>query len=1167
MPTNQDLKKPPGAAHRTQVPALLASATAIALLIPGSLSASGNETELDATQVSAGAEHSLAVGADGDVYAWGSNTSSQLGTGDQTDWSEPVVSALPSGEKAVQVAAGSDYSLAVTEGGNLYSWGANDNGQLGQGTTTEVSEPQKVTFPSGVEVERATAGPSHALAVTSTGTVFAWGAGKNGEIGNEETENQPKPVEITFPDNASPIADISAGDGFSLAVDEKGTTYSWGLNKSGQLGNSKTKNISAPAETSLPKDTTIDQIAAGKDHVLAVTGDGELFGWGSNSVGQLCVTDEKTQLTPTKIAMSATTAQVSAGDSFSVIMTTDKKAYGCGSNSEGQLGTMSPTSVDSPTLIPLTSAGSVEIIGNVDGTLTQVSAGPSRTLLLTTADESTGTVSTTGATGTKAGSATADSGKTSPSTTSGAQVKKPAITEIPPPTVAPTLKGQVRIEGTGTWNDPLKGVASGWGSGVRFNYAWTAPDGTVLSHNPSYTPTDTSLIGSTITLTVKASKSGFRMGTATASITVKPRGTLAAGTVAIIGTGEMGTAFLSTTDTWPTAPGAVSLSYQWKADGANISGATTNTYAPVAGDVGKDITLSVVAKTDEPGWSNSPAAVSNAVQATGTLATGTVSITGTGAVGTPLTVTGNGWPTVPADVELKYQWKSGATPINGETGTTYTPVPGDFGNPISVDVYATTNAKGWSQSTTASSNRITISATLAPGRVSISGTGTIGSPLTAATEDWPNGPGQVTLHYQWKSGVDKVGTDSATYNLVAGDVGSDVTVTVHASTNAAGWHNSMDATSDPVTVTGALQAGTVSISGTGAVGSALTATPDGWPVTPTINLHHQWKLDGEVISGENGTSYTPVADDIGHAITVDVYATTNAHGWSHSTTASSNAVSVKGTLSAGTVSIEGTPRIGSQLEATTEGAWATGPGHIGYGFQWKSGGAPIDAADTIYYTPSATDVGKAITVEVYVFTDDTDWNQSATVESDAVTVTGTLGTGRVSVRGTPSVSSTLTANVSGWPTIPSTVELKYQWWAGNSAIASATNNTYVVDAGDQGKSISVCVIATVPGGSWSDSPQVCSAAVGPVPLLAPAPALAPAPMADEPAAVPVVDETAEQEPVIEDTSEEQVEQPVEVEKVSSPEPTQDKAPEQVQPAKESVDAEDAANSIAPSDAE
>lgn len=248
----------------TGASSLLAGITAIALIIPGAMAAYGSETELDAVHIAAGGDHNLAVGVDGEVFAWGSNVDGQLGTGDQTDWTTPVVAALPSGEKAREVAAGTSFSLAVTDSGNLYAWGTNTDGQLGQGTTAIAREPKKIPFPASSKIVRAAAGTSHVLAVTDVGDVYAWGARDNGEVGNEKTEDQKKPVKINFPTNASAIVDVAGGDGFSLAIDEDGVVYSWGLNKAGQLGNGKTKTVSVPTKASLPETADITQISAGK---------------------------------------------------------------------------------------------------------------------------------------------------------------------------------------------------------------------------------------------------------------------------------------------------------------------------------------------------------------------------------------------------------------------------------------------------------------------------------------------------------------------------------------------------------------------------------------------------------------------------------------------------------------------------------------------------------------------------------------------------------------------------------------------------------------------------------------------------------------------------------------------------------------------------------------
>ncbi|MGW4160729.1 RCC1 domain-containing protein [Streptomyces sp. NPDC004788] len=199
--------------------------------------------------IAAGGEHSLALGTNGDVSAWGSNASGQLGDGSGSEFSSyPVPSFVPN---AKAIAAGGAHSLAVAaDDGTAYAWGSNSDGQLGDGTTTDATWPQKVcatgtsagctTFLTGVT--GVDAGALHTLAIVAGG-VRSWGANASGQLGDGTTTTRTTPVKVcssgttagctTFLGN---VTAVSAGGAFSLTRQSEGTARSWGANASGQLG-------------------------------------------------------------------------------------------------------------------------------------------------------------------------------------------------------------------------------------------------------------------------------------------------------------------------------------------------------------------------------------------------------------------------------------------------------------------------------------------------------------------------------------------------------------------------------------------------------------------------------------------------------------------------------------------------------------------------------------------------------------------------------------------------------------------------------------------------------------------------------------------------------------------------------------------------------------------
>jgi alpha-tubulin suppressor-like RCC1 family protein len=207
-----------------------------------------------------------------------------------------------------RLACGSSHCLALktdgTESGTLWAWGANSSGQLGDGTTTARTSPV-AGLPGVVEVA---GGATHSLAVLAGGAVSAWGANDYGQLGDGTTSTQPRLVPAAVSGLTGVVA-LAAGDfsnaAFSLALKSDGNLYGWGSNLYGMIG-----ARGAPAQASLPlKTNPFDgavAIAAGGFHSLAMRFDGALWAWGANTWGQVGDNDAPNGKTwPVKVAVSA----------------------------------------------------------------------------------------------------------------------------------------------------------------------------------------------------------------------------------------------------------------------------------------------------------------------------------------------------------------------------------------------------------------------------------------------------------------------------------------------------------------------------------------------------------------------------------------------------------------------------------------------------------------------------------------------------------------------------------------------------------------------------------------------------------------------------------------------------------------------------------------------
>ena len=323
-------------------------------------------------QVSAGDRHSLALGSDGYAYAWGDNNYGQLGNNTGSPSPVPVRVRDPDnpnnasqGLQAIQVSAGYEYSLALGSDGNAYAWGDNTYGQLGDGTQTSWTTPVMVRKPAGVPADftyvQVSAGDRHSLALGSDGYAYAWGDNNYGQLGNNTGSPSPVPVRVRDPDNPNNASQglqaiqVSAGYEYSLALGSDGNAYAWGYNNHGKLGNNNLKNTYVPVHVRDPNSPTdankglqATQISAGGEHSLALGSDGYAYAWGYNTYGQLGNNSSynysavpvrvRDPASPTDTSKGLQAVEVSAGGWHSLAIGSDGNTEAWGINSNGQLG-------------------------------------------------------------------------------------------------------------------------------------------------------------------------------------------------------------------------------------------------------------------------------------------------------------------------------------------------------------------------------------------------------------------------------------------------------------------------------------------------------------------------------------------------------------------------------------------------------------------------------------------------------------------------------------------------------------------------------------------------------------------------------------------------------------------------------------------------------------
>jgi alpha-tubulin suppressor-like RCC1 family protein len=245
--------------------------------------------------IAAGNGESYAVDASGKVWAWGANTNSQLGLGTSTNIL--YATQISSLSNMVEIAAAQYHVLALRADGTVWGFGSDSYGESGNGATsawlttpTEVSAPTGAGYLTGVVA--VAAGANHSLVLTSAGNVYSFGSNASGQLGNNDATlaSKSKPVQVQRSGAAlANIVGIAAGASDSFALTNTGAALSFGANDIGELGQGSvnatpvTANLSAAAVAGLPE----PMVALSSQ--MALGSDGTLFSWGDNSTARLGV--------------------------------------------------------------------------------------------------------------------------------------------------------------------------------------------------------------------------------------------------------------------------------------------------------------------------------------------------------------------------------------------------------------------------------------------------------------------------------------------------------------------------------------------------------------------------------------------------------------------------------------------------------------------------------------------------------------------------------------------------------------------------------------------------------------------------------------------------------------------------------------------------------------
>jgi alpha-tubulin suppressor-like RCC1 family protein len=295
-----------------------------------------------------GYNHNIALMVTGELYGWGRNSYGNLGLGYTSSKENlPKRICIPDDTNIIFVDAGAHHSVALAEDGGVFAWGQNTTGELGLGDNNNRATPCRVLLPK--KITRVACGACHTIALTEDGEVYVWGQNSNcNQLGIQTCENIYNPLKHIL--LTTKIVSIACGANYTIVISDSGQLYAWGHNNYGQLGLGDTAQRSIPELIPLPDKIT--DIACSHYHNLAIAEDGSLWAWGNNGAGQLGLGDTEHKYSPRHLTLPSGVRSVAVGYYHSYAVSNAGDVYVWGENHSGQLGLGNRLNVHSPKLVP-----------------------------------------------------------------------------------------------------------------------------------------------------------------------------------------------------------------------------------------------------------------------------------------------------------------------------------------------------------------------------------------------------------------------------------------------------------------------------------------------------------------------------------------------------------------------------------------------------------------------------------------------------------------------------------------------------------------------------------------------------------------------------------------------------------------------------------------------
>ncbi|XP_034829545.1 probable E3 ubiquitin-protein ligase HERC4 isoform X1 [Maniola hyperantus] len=253
------------------------------------------------TAVACGLQHSMALDEWGQPFSWGSDSMGQLGSNLGTHAQDkPKIIKFLATKNVIQVDCGSYHSIALTNNGDLYAWGANTYGQCGLGTkSNKETTPQPITSLLGIPIALIACGGNHTFVLSKSGAVFGWGKNSHGQLGLQDRENRCYPTHLKTLRNVK-VCHISCGEDFTAFLTLDGGVFTCGAGEYGQTGHGNTKDELVPRKVLELMGSTVTQVVCGRRHMLCRVGE-RVLACGYGARGQLGCPHLAVALVPTPV--------------------------------------------------------------------------------------------------------------------------------------------------------------------------------------------------------------------------------------------------------------------------------------------------------------------------------------------------------------------------------------------------------------------------------------------------------------------------------------------------------------------------------------------------------------------------------------------------------------------------------------------------------------------------------------------------------------------------------------------------------------------------------------------------------------------------------------------------------------------------------------------------